>query len=60
MGNVEWQEINDPRHKVYNPEHAALEAEIDEENRRLFPGDYDDGTDEPDHLDEPDQFDDRG
>lgn len=41
----EWEEIDDPRHYVSNPEHEALEAEIDEENRRLYPGDYDCGDD---------------
>lgn len=50
-----WQKIDDPRHNVRNPEHAALEAAIDEENRRLFPGDYDNERDEPEpYIDEED------
>ena len=36
-----WIECHDPRVRVHNPEHDDLEEAIDEENRRLFPGDCD-------------------
>lgn len=45
-GDGEWQKVAVPRHKVYDPEQKELEAAIDAENRRLFPGDYEDSCDE--------------
>ena len=48
-----WSECTDPRHNVDDPEFRALEREIDEENRRMFPGDY-----EEDYGDCEDPFDD--
>lgn len=36
----DWMGISDPRHRVYSKEQEDLEAEIDAENRRNFPGDY--------------------
>lgn len=50
----EWQEIEDPRHAVRDARQAALEAAIDAENRRNFPGDFDGDFDNSDFSEEDD------
>jgi hypothetical protein len=53
----EWEQIPDPRTRL-NATMSDLEAAIDAENRRLYPGDYDDGYDEYDDYEEFDREDD--
>ncbi len=55
----QWVAIKDPRVEIYDPKHAEREAAIDAENRRMFPGDYDNGDDDDwrddemdDHVDD--------
>jgi hypothetical protein len=43
MPNGEWEEIDDPRRRITRM--TQLERAIDEENRRLYPGDYFTGCD---------------
>lgn len=47
----EWEECDDPRHRVVTQQQLEIEREADAYNRRMFPGDYydEDDYDEYDH-----------
>ncbi len=49
--NEQWVRCDDPRIRGLNREFADLEDAIDEENRRMFPGDYMNEYDDGDHED---------
>lgn len=51
----EWQECNDPRVRSQRGL-TALERAIDAENRRLYPGDYEEADDEYDRCDNCDRY----
>lgn len=51
----DWQKIEDPRVRL-NSSMSSLEAAIDEENRRLFPGDFYDEDDDYEDFDVYDDF----